>query len=154
MSAQQANGQHANAAPQSKTIANAGEAAQAIETLSAIMDRLIGTVEDETEHMRAGRLHDALALEETKAELARSYAVESGRLKAAERLVVRAPAHHHGKIRRLLSFSRKWPNLDVMDPYYGGPQGFEENLDMIEDAVQGLIREITGASQVRTRSGS
>ena len=59
------------------------------------------------------------------------------------KLIQRAPAQHHAKVRRLLSFSRKYPNLDVMDPYYGGPQGFEENLDMIEDAVQGLIREIT-----------
>lgn len=57
-------------------------------------------------------------------------------------LIRRAPVHHHGKIRRLLSFSRKYPNLDVMDPYYGGPEGFEENLDMIEDAVEGLLREI------------
>ncbi|HBU29473.1 MAG: phosphotyrosine protein phosphatase [Thiobacillus sp. GWE1_62_9] len=69
-----------------------------------------------------------------------------------DRLIDRAPSHHHGKIRRLLSFSRKYPNLDVMDPYYGGPQGFEENLDMIEDAVQGLIRDITGGSQVKMRS--
>lgn len=61
------------------------------------------------------------------------------------KLIDRAPAHHHDKIRRLLSFSRKYPNLDVMDPYYGGPQGFEENLDMIEDAVQGLIKEINAA---------
>ena len=59
------------------------------------------------------------------------------------KLIQHAPAQHHSKIRRLLSFSRKYPNLDVMDPYYGGPHGFEENLDMIEDAVQGLIREIT-----------
>jgi protein-tyrosine phosphatase len=59
-------------------------------------------------------------------------------------LIRRAPAHHHGKIRRLLAFSRKFPNLDVMDPYYGGPEGFEENLDMIEDAVEGLLREIAG----------
>jgi protein-tyrosine phosphatase len=70
-----------------------------------------------------------------------------------DRLIERAPAHHHGKIRRLLSFSRRWPNLDVMDPYYGGPQGFEENLDMIEDAVQGLIREITGQPKLKMRSG-
>jgi protein-tyrosine phosphatase len=69
------------------------------------------------------------------------------------KLIQRAPARHHGKIRRLLSFSRKYPNLDVVDPYYGGPQGFEENLDMIEDAVQGLIREITGDTQTRVRSG-
>lgn len=69
------------------------------------------------------------------------------------KLIERAPAQHHGKIRRLLSFSRKYPNLDVVDPYYGGPQGFEENLDMIEDAVQGLIREITGDTKVKMRSG-
>ena len=69
------------------------------------------------------------------------------------KLVQRAPARHHGKIRRLLSFSRKYPNLDVVDPYYGGTQGFEENLDMIEDAVQGLIREITGENQVKMRPG-
>jgi len=61
-------------------------------------------------------------------------------------LIRRAPAHHHGKIRRLLSFSRKFPNLDVMDPYYGGTEGFEENLDMIEDAVDGLLKEIAGES--------
>lgn len=68
------------------------------------------------------------------------------------KLIQRAPVQHHDKIRRLLSFSRKYPNLDVMDPYYGGPQGFEENLDMIEDAVQGLIREITaGGAKSRTR---
>ncbi len=68
------------------------------------------------------------------------------------KLIQRAPEQHHGKIRRLLSFSRKYPNLDVVDPYYGGAQGFEENLDMIEDAVQGLIREITGENRVKTRS--
>ncbi len=70
------------------------------------------------------------------------------------KLIQRTPEQHHGKIRRLLSFSRKYPNLDVVDPYYGGPQGFEENLDMIEDAVRGLIREITGESQAKTSSGT
>ena len=69
-------------------------------------------------------------------------------------LIERAPSRHHGKIQRLLSFSRKYPNLDVVDPYYGGPQGFEENLDMIEDAVHGLIREITGDNKVKMRSGN
>jgi hypothetical protein len=87
---QQVNAQQVSAQPEPNAIASAGEAAQAIETLSAIMDRLIATVEDETEHMRAGRLHDALALEETKSELARSYTAESGRLKAAEATVARA----------------------------------------------------------------
>ncbi|MDQ1316085.1 MAG: low molecular weight protein-tyrosine phosphatase [Pseudomonadota bacterium] len=66
-------------------------------------------------------------------------------------LVQRAPAHHHGKIKRLLSFSGKYPNRDVADPYYGGPHGFEHNLDQIEDAVRGLIREIAGDSQAIIR---
>ena len=68
-------------------------------------------------------------------------------------LIDRAPSRHHGKIQRLLSFSRKYPNLDVVDPYYGGPQGFEENLDMIEDAVQGLIRDIAGNQPADKRMG-
>ena len=70
------------------------------------------------------------------------------------KLIERAPAQHHDKIQRLLAFSRKYPNLDVVDPYYGGPQGFEENLDMIEDAVQGLIRDITGDRQAGRRPGT
>lgn len=68
------------------------------------------------------------------------------------KLIQRAPARHHGKIRRLLSFSRKYPNLDVVDPYYGGAHGFEENLDMIEDAIQGLIKDISAEAHVSTRS--
>ena len=70
------------------------------------------------------------------------------------RLIRRAPARHHGKIRRLLSFSRKYPNLDVVDPYYGGAQGFEDNLDMIEDAVQGLLKDIAGETRQRAQSRS
>lgn len=53
-----------------------------------------------------------------------------------------APSHAHDKIRLLLSYSGKFPGQEVPDPYYGGAQGFEENLDMIEDAVAGLIEDI------------
>ncbi len=67
-------------------------------------------------------------------------------------LVRRAPHEHQDKIRRLLSFSRKYPNLDVPDPYYGGNEGFEENLDMIHDAVQNLVREITKNAQPKKRN--
>lgn len=34
------------------------------------------------------------------------------------------------------------PDLDVPDPYYGGPQGFETVLDQIEAACRGLLDEI------------
>ena len=79
-----------SATPEASAIVSAGEAAQTIENLNAIMDRLTAVVEDETAHMRAGRLNEALAIEDTKVELARRYALESGRLKAAGALVIRA----------------------------------------------------------------
>jgi protein-tyrosine phosphatase len=31
------------------------------------------------------------------------------------------------------------PDLDVPDPYYGGPDGFEEVLDLVEAACRGLL---------------
>ena len=31
------------------------------------------------------------------------------------------------------------PDLDVPDPYYGGPEGFEDVLQMIEQAADGLV---------------
>jgi protein-tyrosine phosphatase len=36
-------------------------------------------------------------------------------------------------------------DLDVPDPYYGGEDGFEEVLDMVERACDGLIAEIRAA---------
>jgi hypothetical protein len=89
-----------SATPQAHAITSAGDAAQAIENLSAIMDRLIATVEDETAHMRAGRLREALALETTKAELTRSYAIESGRMKAAQAMIAGAAMDALKELRR------------------------------------------------------
>ncbi len=33
-------------------------------------------------------------------------------------------------------------DLDVPDPYYGGEQGFEDVLDMIERSCDALVEEI------------
>lgn len=52
------------------------------------------------------------------------------------------PPHLQHKVRRLLSFSTRFPNLDVPDPYYGGRSGFDQVLDMVEDAADGLIKDI------------
>ncbi len=57
-------------------------------------------------------------------------------------LTRRANVRHHHKIRLLLSFSRRFPNLDVPDPYYGGQHGFDLTLEMVEDAAQGLLKAI------------
>jgi protein-tyrosine phosphatase len=34
------------------------------------------------------------------------------------------------------------PETEVPDPYYGGPDGFEHALDLIEQASEGLLAEI------------
>ncbi len=54
----------------------------------------------------------------------------------------RASSSYHDKIRLMLAYSRRYPNLDVPDPYFGGAEGFDEVLRMVEDAGQGLLKEI------------
>ncbi len=61
-------------------------------------------------------------------------------------LLGRCPAEHRHKVRLYLSFSERYADQEVPDPYYGGRQGFERVLDMVEDAARGLLREVTGSS--------
>ena len=46
------------------------------------------------------------------------------------------------KIHRMTDFSKKYSNDDVPDPYYGGASGFELVLDLLEDATEGLLKDI------------
>ena len=47
------------------------------------------------------------------------------------------------KVRLLRSFDpASHGDLDVPDPYYGGPDGFEEVLDLVEAACRGLLDEV------------
>ncbi|MDP2504253.1 low molecular weight protein-tyrosine-phosphatase [Oceanobacter sp. 3_MG-2023] len=43
---------------------------------------------------------------------------------------------------RFLQFAHNTPLLDVPDPYYGGDDGFDQVLDMVEDGCRGLLAEI------------
>jgi protein-tyrosine phosphatase len=47
-------------------------------------------------------------------------------------------------VRPFLDFAAGSPEREVPDPYYGGPNGFERVLDLVEDASQGLIEDIRG----------
>jgi protein-tyrosine phosphatase len=64
-------------------------------------------------------------------------AMDRGHLKALERM---APAQRRAKIRLFM------PDRDVPDPYYGGPQGFEEVLDLVEAACRDLLQELKATS--------
>ena len=79
-----------NTTPRPAPIASAGEAERALANLNKIMDRLIDTVEEETARYRAGRLRDAVELDEAKVELARAYAAESERVKAAKDIIAKS----------------------------------------------------------------
>lgn len=43
------------------------------------------------------------------------------------------------KIHKMTDFSREWRYTEVPDPYYGGEEGFELVLDLLEDACVGLL---------------
>ncbi|MDX6657078.1 MAG: low molecular weight protein-tyrosine phosphatase [Solirubrobacteraceae bacterium] len=58
------------------------------------------------------------------------------------------PSGSEHKVRMLREFdpaSAGSPDLDVPDPYYGGPNGFEDVLDQVEAACRGLLDEIARA---------
>lgn len=52
------------------------------------------------------------------------------------------PPEHAGKVSLFLEFSPKHDEREVPDPYYGGAQGFEHVLDLVEDAGRGLLQKL------------
>jgi protein-tyrosine phosphatase len=52
------------------------------------------------------------------------------------------PREHRHKVKRLLEFAEHLAQQDVPDPYYGGTQGFERVLDLIEEGARGLLAEL------------
>lgn len=46
------------------------------------------------------------------------------------------------KISMMTSYCTNFDEEEVPDPYYGGPQGFEHVLDLLEDACKGLLEKI------------
>jgi len=48
------------------------------------------------------------------------------------------------KIHKITDFREKWDYAEVPDPYYGGEEGFELVLDLLEDSCRGLLEELEG----------
>ena len=46
------------------------------------------------------------------------------------------------KLKLMMSYAQRFKEREVPDPYYGGPQGFEHVLDMLEDAAKGLLESL------------
>lgn len=46
------------------------------------------------------------------------------------------------KVKMMCEFCQRYPDQEVPDPYYGGPEGFEYVLDLLADACGGLLAEL------------
>lgn len=102
------NPQRQTAAP-ARVPAMPGEARKLAENLMDAMNALFGLIERETELVRAGRLREAITLEQQKSELSRRYVQAVGQLKANhDHLAKSAPEllstlhRHHDAFRAML----------------------------------------------------
>ncbi len=66
-------------------------------------------------------------------------AMDRDNLAILQRLRPRDAAGHLGLF---LEFASRHDGREVPDPYYGGADGFEHVLDMVEDASEGLLDHI------------
>lgn len=62
----------------------------------------------------------------------------------ANRVALRklCPTQFRERVRLFLEFAPAAGRREVPDPYYGGQQGFEAVLDLVEDAARGLLEHI------------
>ncbi|AIO32598.1 low molecular weight phosphotyrosine phosphatase family protein [Burkholderia cenocepacia] len=54
----------------------------------------------------------------------------------------RCPPQHRDKVRLLMEFAPGATETEVADPYFGGAQGFEQVLDQVERACEGLLQTL------------
>lgn len=55
--------------------------------------------------------------------------------------------HHRDKVRLMCDFCRRYPDTEVPDPYYGGPEGFNYVIELLMDACDGCLNHVLAHSQ-------
>jgi protein-tyrosine phosphatase len=70
-----------------------------------------------------------------------------------EELSARAPHEARGKIRPFLDFAPHAGTKDVPDPFFGGADGFDHVLDLIEAAAHGLLASLRDKESAQTKRG-
>lgn len=71
-------------------------------------------------------------------------AMDEVNLRLLQRL---CPAPHAHKLRLFMEFGADPEVREVPDPYYGGTEGFERVLDMVEQAAGGLLEHLRTKTQ-------
>lgn len=54
----------------------------------------------------------------------------------------RCPKVYQSKLSLFLSYSQQTAYDEIPDPYYGGENGFEMVLDLLEDAAESLLKQL------------
>jgi protein-tyrosine phosphatase len=85
---------------------------------------------------KLGNLRARQVAQQDFAEFDYILAMDKGNLVELKRVV---PWEYRSKPRLFMDYSLRRAGSEVPDPYYGGPEGFEQVLDMAEDACAGLL---------------
>lgn len=72
------------------------------------------------------------------------FAMDADNLAALRRL---APPAHRDKIRLFRDLDPDDPGADVPDPYYGGPEGFDDVLDIVTRTAQALLDDLSARTR-------
>ena len=105
-----------------------------------------------TQEVAARRGYDLSAQRARKFEMADFHrfdlilAMDRGHHEILSRMAQPTSAH---KLKMMMSYASRFKETDVPDPYYGGPQGFDRVLDMIEDASRGLLDTLLSQTEKR-----
>lgn len=71
-----------------------------------------------------------------------------------EELIQLAPRPARHKVRRFLDFAPQVGTKDVPDPFFGGSEGFDHALDLIEQAARGLLTDCLSAEATPAKEGA
>lgn len=69
-------------------------------------------------------------------------ALDDGHLRILNKM---CPAQFRSKVHRFTEFCIRHKSHEVPDPYYGGAQGFENVLDLVEDGCEEILQQILNA---------
>lgn len=123
-------------------LSSASDARHVIQHLTDVMEALLDVVEQETVHVRAGRLGEVAQLEPTKADLARLYLTDIARLKASRTFLRETMPEEIAGLRKRHDafYARLQVNLTVLATAHAVSEGI----------VRGLSAELTRKTTPQT----
>jgi hypothetical protein len=122
---------HAKPAAPARVISTPAEARKLAEDLMDVMGALLGVIEHETELVRAGKVREAMRLEQQKGELSRRYMVTVESLKTSQKYLAQVSPEllttlrrHHDTFRAMLQV-----NLTVLATAHAVSEGIVRGVN-------------------------